>query len=295
MNSALGNRAKCFTMRGGVDYVRYTLDHCLQKQKDFWRPRGKDEARTPVGRPLSKSTTDVLKFYEEQPSLRPNQIATKLKLNPATVRKILSRYRGRATAVNVGAPAERSNPQAWPDSERRPLSRGRILDCINKHPGWITLRTLLIESRLHEDILRTELQSLRRLGKVDEDGRERYRVHRRRKYRRLKPCHLKPFPKCRDIGRERKYLTCSGLRERGWPIEMIRARMHELGKDYIERDVLNPWTLRMVRTRLYRISRIKLQEVLPGFELERASILRQPAITHNEPQNPKTGTSSWRT
>ena len=38
MQSALGKRTKCRTMRGTVNYVQYTLQRCLSRQKVFWQP-----------------------------------------------------------------------------------------------------------------------------------------------------------------------------------------------------------------------------------------------------------------
>jgi putative DNA primase/helicase len=94
MRSALGKRRKCRTMRGKINYVEYTLRKCLRSQKVFWQPssRAVCTSNRPVGRPLSPITLRVIDARRQNPSLRPCEIAKALGLNPATVRKVLSRY-----------------------------------------------------------------------------------------------------------------------------------------------------------------------------------------------------------
>src|ERR1022692_2944118 len=88
MRSSLAERAKCHTMRGNVNYVQYTLQRCLSRQKEFWQPSAKrPKSRMPVGRPLSEVTKSVLEVRTQYPAMRACEIASTLSLKPAAVRK----------------------------------------------------------------------------------------------------------------------------------------------------------------------------------------------------------------
>jgi hypothetical protein len=54
--SGLYDRAKCVTMRGALDYVRYTIERACKKQKAVWMPTAPREPsdRRKGGRPRSK-------------------------------------------------------------------------------------------------------------------------------------------------------------------------------------------------------------------------------------------------
>jgi hypothetical protein len=56
---------------------------------------------------------------------------------------------------------------------------------------------------------------------VDSDGKGRYRKRHERKLRELKPCSSKPIPKCQGTDKERKTLSRTDLRKRGWPMDLI--------------------------------------------------------------------------
>ena len=102
MQSTLAKRAKCRTTRGSVNYVQYTLERCLSRQKVFWQPSGKSKSRMPVGRPVSEMTKCVLEARRQDPAIRPCEIARKLGLNSASVRKIISRYPDQAGDASIG-------------------------------------------------------------------------------------------------------------------------------------------------------------------------------------------------
>jgi len=159
-----------------------------------------------------------------------------LKLNAANVRKVLSRYRCEADLMSgldtVPNQTDQSAKSAGQDIfEPHSRSRDLVLDCISKHPSWLTFG--MKETSARECALLTHLQALQALGHIDADGRARYRLHRDRKPRPLKACHLEPFPKCRGTNHERKLLTGSELRRRSWPMKMIRDRLPQAGKHYI--------------------------------------------------------------
>jgi len=102
MQSALADRAKCHTTRGDVDYVHYTLQRCLSRQKIYWTPAVKIlKPKRPVGRPVSKMTADILTARRQCPTARPCDIARMLAVKPATVRKALSRYSSQSGAAEV--------------------------------------------------------------------------------------------------------------------------------------------------------------------------------------------------
>ena len=95
MGSALGKRSKCSTRRGKIDYVEYTLRHCLKRQRASWQPsRRVRKSRRPVGRPLSTNTKRILRARRRHPARRPCEIARTLNLNPAHVRRVLLRHAG---------------------------------------------------------------------------------------------------------------------------------------------------------------------------------------------------------
>lgn len=153
-------------------------------------------------------------------------------------------------------------------------SRDLVFHAINDYRGWVKPRTLAAKTGMTEGAVKQQLKRLRRLELVIGDGRGRYRRRRERKPRRLKPCTAKPFPKSRK-GTERKTLTRSQLKKRGWCKAMIDKLLPVARTDYIERDIENSYTLRLHRTRLYWVSRIKFIERQPSFEVERATIFHQ--------------------
>jgi len=292
VESALGKRAKCLSRRGNIDYLQHTLERCLQAQTVFYGPRPcRRKPARPVGRPLSETTKAVLELYRSNLSLRPIEIANSLKVKPATVRQILSRYGGKPE-LESGSDAIPKDPSdnagQWTRRDRSEPHSGSqdlVLDCIGRHPSWVMFRTLLKETSVREDALGALLQALQVQGLIDADGRGRYRGHRERKPRVLKPCRSKAFPRSRSTNRERSSITRSELIKRGWPAEMIETRLSHKGVDYKEKYLLNPWRRRLVKTRLYSVSRIKAHEVRPDFERERALILsrRPPNVNLNTP------------
>jgi len=292
VESALGKRAKCLSRRGNIDYLQHTLERCLQAQTVFYGPRPcRRKPARPVGRPLSETTKAVLELYRSNLSLRPIEIANSLKVKPATVRQILSRYGGKPE-LESGSDAIPKDPSdnagQWTRRDRSEPHSGSqdlVLDCIGRHPSWVMFRTLLKETSVREDALGALLQALQVQGLIDADGRGRYRGHRERKPRVLKPCRSKAFPRSRSTNRERSSITRSELIKRGWPAEMIETRLSHKGVDYKEKYLLNPWRRRLVKTRLYSVSRIKVHEVRPDFERERALILsrRPPNVNLNTP------------
>jgi hypothetical protein len=132
--------------------------------------------------------------------------------------------------------------------------------------------------------VRKQLERLGALDLVDRDFKGRYRKHRERQNRRLKPCASKLFPKCRGTDKERKTLSRGGLKRRGWPLILIDKIFPYEGADYRVREVDLPAQIgRSVKVRFYRVSRIKAVESQPWFEIERANILRQyrsPSSNH---------------
>src|SRR5262249_55127060 len=92
MQSALGQRQKCRTLRGSIDYVEYTLRKCLAVQKAFWKPRAKAIRSNRRGRKLSETSVRVLNLRRKSPNIRACDTARMLDLKPATVRQILARH-----------------------------------------------------------------------------------------------------------------------------------------------------------------------------------------------------------
>jgi hypothetical protein len=134
-----------------------------------------------------------------------------------------------------------------------------------------------------------QLQRLRRAGFVDGDGGGRYRKTRERKQRKLKPCCEKLFERCRGTDQERKSLTRGELKKRGWPEDLIDRIFPTAGKDYREKEFkLSGWSGQIIKTRLYRVSRIKTFESEPWFEIERAEIWRRSrAMGHRAVRDPR--------
>jgi putative DNA primase/helicase len=284
MRSALGNRAKCSTTRGSVNYVEYTLQRCLSRQRVFWRPSAKElKVRLPVGRPVSETTKRVLELSRQYPAMRPCEIARTLAVNSAAVRKVLSRHSMRAG--DARKPARTQTMEARSGDEPK-LTNGlrhqsgfgdAVLQAISKHAGWVKCTTIAAETGMSAEAVRKQLQRLGEVGLVDRDCKGRCREHHERRQRKLKPCSSKPIPKCRENGRERKTLTRTELVRRGWPRTLIEKIFPAVGRDYTERIITLPIG-RAVKARYYWVSRIKAIEVKPWFEVERAHARRNTVL-----------------
>jgi primase-polymerase (primpol)-like protein len=99
--SALAQRPKAETRRGGVDYIRYTLEEACRRQQAVWDPnRGEVNEPGRPGRKPSAITQSVLELAAKCPEFAPREIASKLGLTPAAVRIVLHRKR---TATAAGA------------------------------------------------------------------------------------------------------------------------------------------------------------------------------------------------
>jgi hypothetical protein len=152
------------------------------------------------------------------------------------------------------------------------VARDHVLDAIQQYRGWVRSSTVATKAGISLAAAKKQLQRLRRAGFVDGDGRGRYRKHREREPRKLKPCCEKLFPKCRDSGKTRKTLSRTELIKRGWSIKLIDETFKELGKDYIEREVIVRRFGRKIKARIYWISRIRDIESQPWFEVRRTAI-----------------------
>jgi hypothetical protein len=159
----------------------------------------------------------------------------------------------------------------------RSAARDAVLRAICKRPGWVRDKTIAAEVGKTVEAVRKQLQRLRAIGLLDYDGNGRYRWHKKRKQRELKPCSSKSIPKCRGTDRERKMLSRTELVRRGWPRCLIEELFHEAGKDYIEKEIdLSDTIGRVVKAPFYWVSRIRAIESQTWFETERAKILRHP-------------------
>jgi hypothetical protein len=167
--------------------------------------------------------------------------------------------------------------------------REAVLQAIRRNSGWVKVTTIARETRRHTEAVKNQLQQLGNVGLVDRDGKGRYRKHRERKPRKLKPCRSKPIPRCRGTGRERKSLTRGELKKRGWPEDLIDRIFPTAGKDYKEKEfALSGWSGQIIKTRIYRVSRIKAFELEPWFEIERAEIWRRSrAMGHRAVRDPR--------
>jgi hypothetical protein len=159
------------------------------------------------------------------------------------------------------------------------VARDHILDAIQQYRGWVKSSTVATKAGISLAAAKKQLQRLRRAGFVEGDGGGRYRKRRDRKQRKLKPCSLKPIPRCRGTGQERKSLTRGEMKKRGWNENLIDRLLPKAGKDYIEKEfALSGWSGQIVKTRIYRVSRIKAFELEPWFENERAESCVGPAL-----------------
>ena len=154
--------------------------------------------------------------------------------------------------------------------KHRSAARDAVLQSILKRRGWVKHKTVAADLSKTVEAVRKQLQRLRATGVVDYDGIGRYRRHRKRKQRALKPCSSKPIPNCRGTDRERKTLSRTALARRGWPRGLIDKVFPEAGEDYIEKDIdLSDRIGRIVKAR-FSVSRIRAIESHPWFESERA-------------------------
>jgi hypothetical protein len=140
----------------------------------------------------------------------------------------------------------------------------------------VKVTTIARETGSRTEAVKKLFQQLGNIGLVDCDHKGRYRKHRERKPRKLKPCWSKPIQRCRSTGRERKSLTWGELKKRGWPTDLIDRLFPKPGKDYKEKEfALSGWSGHVVKTRIYPVSRIKAFELEPRFELMRAEFWRR--------------------
>jgi hypothetical protein len=159
--------------------------------------------------------------------------------------------------------------------------RDAIIDAVKQYRGWVKTTTIAEGIGVSLEATKKQLQRLRLAGFVENDGRGRYRSHRERKQRQLKPCSLKPIPKCRGTDRERKTLSRSELSKRGWPKDLIDEMFPGRGKDYIEKEIVVDDLMGcVVKARFYPVSRIKEIERQPWFEIERARMVRASGTEH---------------
>ena len=114
------------------------------------------------------------------------------------------------------------------------IARDNVLKAFKQHRGWVKPSTVATKAGISLAAAKKQLQRLRKAGFVDGDGCGRYRKHRDRKQRKLKPCSSKPIPKCRGTGQERKSLTRGELKKRGWHENLIDRLFPKVGKDYKE-------------------------------------------------------------
>ena len=173
----------------------------------------------------------------------------------------------------------RLSPKVSHDFKRKSVARDAVLLAIKTYSGWVKVTTIAAQTGLSLGASKKQLQRLRNAGFVDGNGKGRYRCHKERERRKRKPCSEKLIPKCRGTDQERKTLTRSELSKRGWPKDLIDKEFPAAGKDYIEKEILCRWSGRIVKTRLYRVSRIKAIELQPWFEIERPRMLRRLART----------------
>ena len=157
---------------------------------------------------------------------------------------------------------------------RKSFARDSVITAISRFRGWVKPTTLAAKTAMSLAAVRKQLQRLTKAGLVDGDGYGRYRVHRIRE-RVLTPCCLKPFPKCRGTERERKTLSLTDLKRRGWPMRLIEQVFPQAGTDYIEKEISLDLPARTVNARFYWISRIRAAELEPWFETARQDHLRR--------------------
>jgi ribosomal protein S25 len=169
------------------------------------------------------------------------------------------------------------------------IARDNVLKAIKQYRGWVKSSTVATKAGISLAAAKKQLQRLRRAGFVDGDGGGRYRKHRDRKQRKLKPCRSKPIQRCRGTGQERKSLTRGELKKRGWHENLIDRLFPKVGKDYKEKEfALSEWSGRIVKTRIYRVSRIKAFELEPWFEIERAELWRRSrTMGHRAVRDPR--------
>jgi hypothetical protein len=272
MLSALGKRPKVRTKRGDVDYLQYTLERCLTRQTQFYRARPKDcSSVAAVGRPVSKMTKDVLRVRRQNPTMRACDIGRKLGVNAASVRKILSRYPTSESVPSVPPMNTVKILQTRPQLSSDMALCDIILQCFRHHRGWVQITTISKKTGQQRETVKRLLDRLETLGEADRDRRGRYRAHRERRPRKLKPCCEKPIPKCRMRDKQRKTLTRTELVKRGWPRRLIDAVFTRPGEDYREREIVIENLGRIIKARFYRVSRIKQIEKQPWFESERVA------------------------
>ena len=287
MQSALGKREKCRSTRRDIDYVRYTLKRCLARQRVFWRPFVKaPRSKNRVGRPLSTTTQRVQEARSQFPDMRASELARMLGLRSPAVRKVLSRYPSQCRTPEKAKEFKCPEIELTPAFSKDSVSEGTVLEAMNKYSSWVKVTTLATKTGKCNGAVAAELERLAGLDLVDRRCDGRYRVHREQKRRTLKPCRLKPIPKRSDNVHERRTLTKGELRKRGWQKEQIEKYFPIAGRHYREKEILLEWNMRMVKIRLYQVSRIKVFERQPDFEVERAEILQRDGKNSGQPRKP---------
>jgi hypothetical protein len=196
-------------------------------------------------------------FQEDQPTIKSS-------LTDSRVNRLTSAAppKSRDTFADTFEPGEK--PKVSPGFRHRSVARDTVMQALGKRSGWVKIKTIAKETGKSVESAKKQLQRLKVAGFVDSDGRGHYRKHHERKRRELKPCSSKPIPKCRATDEERKTLSRTDLRKRGWPKDLIDKMFPEAGKDYKEKEIaLRDWSGRSVRARLYWVSRVKAIELQP--------------------------------
>jgi putative DNA primase/helicase len=105
-HSALAKRAKASSLRGEVDYIRYTVQRACSHQKAVWTPRRRARMSSPsIERPISVTTRRIIALNSEHPEMPPREIAQRLGISSGAVRTVLYRQRiaGRKRARRIAA------------------------------------------------------------------------------------------------------------------------------------------------------------------------------------------------
>jgi hypothetical protein len=157
-------------------------------------------------------------------------------------------------------------------------ARDNVLQTVEQYRGWVKSSTVATKAGMRLEAAKKQLQRLRRTGLVDGDGKGRYRAHRERRQRKLKPCCEKPIPKCRNSDKKRKTLSRTELIKRGWPPKLIDVVLPRPGQDYQEREVPIEHLGRVIQARFYWVSRIIQIETQPWFEGERLASRERPEL-----------------
>lgn len=153
--------------------------------------------------------------------------------------------------------------------------RDAVLRALDRHRNWVKAKTIARETGRSREAARKQLDRLVKRGVVCRDGEGRYRIHHPRRRRPLKPCALKPFPKSRTTGVDRKTLTRGELKKRGWPSSLIDKFLPTEEQDYRYSTTKN-LDGQCFKFRAYWVSRIKTIERDSAFEEAREN-LRSPA------------------